>query len=137
MTLPAIRKYSHGDRVYVRAQQVWLILVAHVMSTTGKFADRLLTYGELATRMGLNKKAAIGLGRELGIVGQYCVRNGLPALNCIVVSQQTGTPGHGVVVSKKKTWRDDARESLNTDWFRFRVPSTGTLRQVWEELAAS
>ena len=72
----------------------------------------------------------------LGIVGEFCLRNGLPALNCIVVGQQTGTPGHGVVVSKNKTWRDDARDSLNTDWFKFRVPSTGTLRKLWEEFAA-
>jgi hypothetical protein len=51
--------------------------------------------------------------------GNFCLRNGLPALNCNVVGQQTGTPGHGVVVSKNKTWRDDARDSLNTDWFKF------------------
>lgn len=138
MASPQIRRYSHGDRAYVRAQQVWLILVAHVMSMprSRKFADKLLTYGELAKRMGISKQAAIGLGRELGIVGEFCLRNGLPALNCVVVSQQTGTPGHGVVISKHKRWRDDARDSLNFDWFRFRIPSTGTLRRVWEELAA-
>ena len=85
--------------------------------------------------MGLSTKAAIGLGRELGIIGEYCLQNGLPALNCIVVSQQTGAPGHGVVVSKNKSWRDDARDSFNTDWFKYRVPSTGTLRQVWEQLS--
>jgi hypothetical protein len=48
MTPPPIRRYSHGDRVYVRAQQVWMILAAHVMNTSGKFSDRLLTYGDLA-----------------------------------------------------------------------------------------
>lgn len=135
MTPPAIRRYSHGDRVYVRAQQVWMILAAHVMNTSGKFSDRLLTYGDLAKKMGISPKAAIGLGRELGIIGEYCLQNGLPALSCIVVSQQTGAPGHGVVVSKNKSWRDDARDSFNTDWFKYRVPSTGTLRQVWEELS--
>lgn len=135
MTPPRIRRYSHGDRVFVRAQQVWLILVAHAMSFTGKFAERLLTYGELAKRMGISTQAAIGLGRELGIIGKYCLQNGLPGLNCIVVSQQTGVPGHGVVVGRNKTWKDEARDSFNTDWFRYRVPSTGTLRQVWEELS--
>ena len=134
MPPPAIRRYSHGDRVYVRAQQVWLILVAHVMSSSGNFADRLLTYGVLAKRMGISVKGAIGLGRELGIIGEFCLQNGLPALNCIVVGQQTRAPGHGVVIGRNKTWRDEARDSLNTDWFRYRVPSTGTLRQVWEEI---
>jgi hypothetical protein len=131
---PTIRRYSHGDRVYVRAQQVWLILVAHVMSNRGRFTDRLLTNGELAKRMGINKRAAIDLGRELGIIGKFCLQNDLPALNCVVVSPQTGTPGQGAVVSNTKTWRDDARDSFNTDWFNFRVPSTGTLRQVWDEI---
>ncbi|MHC2582673.1 hypothetical protein ACVI1J_005152 [Bradyrhizobium diazoefficiens] len=134
MAPPAIRRYSHGDRVYVRAQQVWMILVGHVMNTSGKFTDRLLTYGDLAKKMGISPKAAIGLGREVGIVGEYCLLNGLPALNCIVVGQQTGAPGHGVLVGKNKSWRDEARDSFATDWFRYRVPSTGTLRQVWEQL---
>ncbi len=134
MTPPAIRCYSHGDRVYVRAQQVWLILVGHVMNSSAPFKDRLLTYGDLAKKMGISTKAAIGLGRELGIIGEYCLQNGLPALNCIVVGQLSGTPGDGVVVGKNKTWRDEARDSFNMDWFKYRVPSTGTLRQVWEEL---
>lgn len=137
MAPPDIRRYSHGDRVYVRAQQVWMILVAHVMMTKGlTFRERLLSYGQLAARMGISPQAAIGLGRELGIIGEYCLQNGLPALNCIVVNQLSWTPGDSVVVGRKKTWRDEARDSHNEDWFKYRVPSTGTLRQVWEEMSA-
>jgi len=84
--------------------------------------------------MGVDPRAAIGLGRELGVVGSYCLKNGLPGLNCLVVAQQTGAPGPGVLVTKGKTWKDDARASLNVNWFEFRVPTTGTLRQVWEQL---
>ena len=102
-----------------------MILVAHVMNTSGKFSDRLLTYGDLAKKMGISPKAAIGLGRELGIVGVYCLQNGLPALNCIVVSQQTGAPGHGVVAlrtNRGATRRAIASVPIGLD-IGFRAPA--------------
>ncbi len=135
MTPPLIRRFMVGDRVYVRAQQAWLILVAHVMSTRKlRREERLLTYGELAERMGEDRRAGVGLGRELGIIGRYCIDNGLPALNCIVVNQATGTPGFNVLTRRNKSWQDEAWETLRTDWFKFRVPTTGTFRQVWQEM---
>jgi hypothetical protein len=91
-----------------------------------------MTYGELAERMRLDPRAAIGLGRELGIVGNYCLQNNLPPLNCIVVGQDTDAPGPGVVTRKGRKWNHEARDALNWDWFTYRVPSTGTLRQVWQ-----
>jgi hypothetical protein len=133
MAVPPTKRYAPGDRVYVRAQQVWLILVARVMSTSGPWKGRLLTYGDLAEAMGVDPRGAIGLGRELGIVGNYCIQNGLPALNCIVVGQDTGAPGPGVVTRANRNWRDDARDALNWNWFQYRVPTTGTFRQVWED----
>ena len=131
MSPPSIRKFALGDRVYVRAQQVWLILVAHVMSTSGHWRRRLLTYGELAVRMGHDPRAGIGLGRELGVIGRYCIDNDLPALNCIVVGQETGAPGPGVL-SRHGDWRQDASDAVRENWFEYRVPTTGTFRQVWE-----
>jgi hypothetical protein len=132
MSPPSLKKFAKGDRVFVRAQQTWIILVAQVMMTSGPIRNRLITYGELADRMQLDPRAAIGLGRELGIVGWHCTGNGLPGLNCIVIAKETNTPGPGVVHGKK-SWRDDQREVFDVDWFQYRVPTTGTLRQVWEE----
>jgi hypothetical protein len=131
MSPPAIKQFRPGDRVYVRAQQVWLILVAFVMSRRHS-DDKTITYGDLAEKMGLPAQAAIGLGRELGIVGIYCTQNGLPALNSIVVNRETGVPGAGVVVRAGKSWRDEQRETLKANWFKFRVPTSGTFRQVWD-----
>ena len=92
-----------------------------------------MTYGDLAIKMGHNPRAGIGLGRELGIVGKYCIDNNLPGLNCMVVGQETGTPGFGVL-HRGKSWTDDAREVVKLNWFEYRVPTTGTLRQVWEAM---
>jgi hypothetical protein len=102
------------------------------MSRRRRSDPKTLTYGELADKMGLPVQSAVGLGRELGIVGIYCTQNGLPAINSIVVNQETGVPGSGVVVRAGKTWRDEQRETLRKNWFEYRVPTSGTFRQVWE-----
>lgn len=131
MKAPLLRKFARGDRVYIKAQQVWVILVAHVMTTKGPWRNRLMTYGDLAEIMGLDRRAGIGLGRELGIVGHYCIKNHLPGLNCVVIGEETNAPGPGVV-HRASNWKEDARDVMKIDWFQFRVPTTGTFRQVWE-----
>jgi hypothetical protein len=131
MVPPAAKLFSKGDRVYVRAQQVWLALVMFVMSRDN--SEKTMTYGALAEKLGLDKRAAIGLGRELGILGYFCKLNDLPAINSIVVNHQTGLPGAGVVVRDGKTFRQEQAETLKFNWLQIRVPTTGTLRQIWDE----
>jgi hypothetical protein len=135
MAPPRIRIFSSSSRAFIRAQQAWMILTAQVMSTKGPLKDRVLTYGDVAERMGLDRRAGISLGPALGIIGEYCIQNGLPALNCLVVSQETGTPGPGVVFRKGRTWKDDQRDAIRVNWFQYRVPTTGTFRQVWEGMS--
>jgi hypothetical protein len=131
MVIPPLKTFEPGNRVYVRAQQVWLILVAHVMS-----GRQALTYGDLADKMGIDRRAAIGLHRELGIVAMFCIQNDLPAITCLVVGQDTRAPGPGVLYRSGKSWQEDQRDASRIDWFKYRVPTTGTLRQVWEEMQA-
>ena len=79
-----VKTYGRGDRVYVQAQQIWLILTARAMLCRPigpSPRDKLLYYGELAETMGKDPKAGITLARQLGIVGVYCVEHGLPPLN--------------------------------------------------------
>jgi hypothetical protein len=136
LAIPPIRRYSPGDRLYVQAQRIWLILAAFVSGMTRGVTDRqTLTYGELALRMGYeDARAGHVLGRQLGIVGNYCVMNGLPPLNVIVVDQETNQPGSGVVVRPGRTVRQEQRAVHQQDWFEVGVPSTGTLRKVWEQM---
>ena len=80
----------------------------------------------------MDRKAGITLGIPLGMVGEYCRLNDLPTLNSIVVLQETGAPGHGVLVRDGKTYKDEQREVMKTDWFAYRVPTPGTFRKVRE-----
>ena len=137
--VPKAKKFGVGDPRYVQAQRIWLILVAHVMAECrwrGRsrrprhLDDVLITYGELAERMGMDPKAGVTLGIPLGIVGQYCRMNDLPTLNSIVIRQDTEAPGDHVLVRDGKTYQEEQREVAKKDWFEYRVPTTGTFRKV-------
>ncbi len=97
MAIPVLRRYQRGDRLHVQAQQIWQILTAFVSSPTRKPSDpKTLPYGELALLMGYGtRQAGHNLGRQLGIVGKYCLFNHLPCLNVAVVGQRTDEPGDG------------------------------------------
>lgn len=128
-----LRRYGAGDRVYVQAQRIWLILAGFVSGPTRKSNDpTTLTYGELAQAMGLSPQAGRTLGRQLGIVGHCCIENGLPALNAIVVNGATGAPGDWVVLSDGNTVAREQRAVFQQDWYEVGVPTTGMLRKVWE-----
>lgn len=79
-------------------------------------------------------RAGYTLSRQLGIVGTYCVMNGLPALNAIVVNATTNVPGEDVVLSPGRTFPQELRAIYRQDWYAVGVPTTGTLRKVWEAM---
>ena len=134
------RSFERGDPRHVQAHRVYIILVAHVMAVAQKSnrpqgprrRDVLITYGELAKRMGMSPLAGMTLGIPLGIVAEYCRMNDLPTLNSIVVGQETGAPGEGVLVREGNTYKEEQREAANEDWFSYRVPAPGTFRRVRE-----
>ena len=134
--IPDIKHYGIGDRIYVQAQRIWLVLVAFVMSPTRKPRDpKTITYGEVAELMGYpDRRAGHMLGRQLGIVGTYCIRNGLPPLNAIVVTEATGMPGDEVLLRPGRTPEQEQRAVMDEDWFALRMPTTGTLRKVWDSM---
>jgi len=134
--IPSIRRFGPGDRVQVQAQRIWLILSGYVSGREEPPRDgRTITYGELALRMGYgDTRAGHTLSRQLGIVGHYCLMNGLPALNAIVVNATSGEPGGDVVLTSGRSFRDELRAIYRQDWYEVGVPTTGTLRKVWEAM---
>lgn len=135
--IPPIRRYKEGDRVYVQAQRIWLILTAFVGGPTrGPHDEATITYGRLAQLMGHpDRRAGHTLGRQLGIIGEYCRLNDLPTLNSIVVNQTTGAPGEEVLLREGRTVKQEQRAVMRQDWFSLGVPTTGALRKVWESMA--
>jgi hypothetical protein len=136
MDIPKVKRFSRGDRLYVQAQQIWIILVAFVMhSKRDPKAPDTITYGELAEKMGRpDRRAGITLARQLGIVGELCKANDLPTLNAIVVNQDSGMPGDHVVLRDHHTPKQEQADVMRQDWFQLRVPTAGTFRKVWRAL---
>ena len=135
--IPAIRRYGPGDRLPVQAQRIWLILAGHVSGRREPPPQnaRTITYGELALRMGYaDTRAGHMLSRQLGIVGHYCLMNDLPALNAIVVNATTNEPGGDIVLTPGRSFREELRAIYRQDWYEVGVPTTGTLRKVWEAM---
>lgn len=129
-----IRKFARGDRVYVQAQRIWLILTSFVSSPLRRVGDSgTITYGQLAERMGYDPRAGHTLGRQLGIVGYCCLENGLPALNSIVVSAH-GAPGPEVVLKPGRNVVGEQKAVMSLDWHTVGVPTTAMLRRVWEAM---
>ena len=130
-----LRHYGRGDRLYVQAQQIWLILSAHAVLRRKEKGDGigkgLLTYGDLAEFMGKDRKAGITLARQLGIVGRYCLHCGLPPLNVIVVAQDTGRPGSDVVLTPGSSVKKDQKNVLKHRWFKLRPPTIKSLKDVY------
>lgn len=136
--IPPAKHFERGDRVYVQAQQVWLILVAFVMDRHEQRNPRkpkTITYGDLARLMGYpDRRAGHVLARQLGIVGHFCRMNDLPALNAIVVTHETKIPGAEVLVREGRNYRQEQADVMRTNWFGIRVPTTGTFRKIWEAM---
>lgn len=133
--IPVVKRFGAADRLYVQAQQIWVILTGFVMwhQHAGAAMPPTITYGDLALKMGHDdRRVGHTLARQLGIVAQFCVRNDLPALNVIVVNQHTKMPGNDVIVRPGRTVHEEQTEVFGTDWYSLRVPTTGTFRKVWE-----
>ena len=123
----AFRRYQAGDRIHVQAQQVWGLLTAY--ATFG--GRQPISYGDLAEWMGKDRRAGITLGRQLGIVGRYCLANDCPPLNVIVVGRD-GRPGEGVVTRVGKTIKQDQKAVFKYEWLKVRPPLLRDLQAIWE-----
>lgn len=132
-SFPTVKIFRKTERAHVRAQQAWLVLVAGIMGSERDPTDPyIVSYGDVAEAMGLDRRAGISLRTPLGILGEYCVRNGLPAINSIVVNDRTGRPGDGVVLGAGRSIEEEQAEVMRGEWFSIRVPTTGALRRAWE-----
>lgn len=130
-----VRSYGRGDRLYVQAQQIWLILSAHAVLRRKEKLDGLpkglLSYGDLAELMGKDRRAGHTLGRQLGIVGYYCLSRKLPPLNVIVVTEREEKPGWRVVWTPGSSVKQDQRRVLRHPWFELRPPTIKALKDIY------
>jgi len=73
---------------YERAAQLWSVLALAARNR------QVLTYDIVARLVGVPRPA---LGGFLAPIQAHCIRNSLPPLTILVVSEQTGLPGEGFI----------------------------------------
>jgi hypothetical protein len=105
-----------------RALQIWQILI-------GKAANRqIMTYGMLAQMLGF--RGAGTLAHPLGHIMYYCRATNLPPLTVLVVNQDTGIPGDGLLGDNLHA---DREAVFRYDWYGVIPPSPEDLRTVYQE----
>ena len=107
---------NEDSAYHFRPVQVWQILV-------GVAARReTITYGTLAGYMGY--VVTLGIFATLDVVAEFCQQNDLPMLPVIVVNQETGLPGEGILRHIDEVELNSERERVYAyDWFMVIPPS--------------
>jgi hypothetical protein len=104
-----------------RAAQLWSLLVFAARN------QQLLSYSAVEHLTGIPK---VGVGGLLGSISHYCKNRKLPWLTSLVVNEETGLPGEGLMESAKREYGDKvdfhAMQSrvFIFDWFKDPAPST-------------
>ena len=136
----APKPYRIGDSHFRQAQRMYLLLMSRAWTATARSIDERvlqaqITYGTLCVLTLYGPNAGRTRGAPLGILGYYCVANGFPCLNALVINKDTGEPGHGVVTRPGVTVEDEQRACVAFDWARYPVPTIAMLRAAFEREA--
>lgn len=102
-----------------RSLQIWQILIAYAHHR------RTLTYGQLAKILGF--QGAGTLAPILGHLMYFCQQRRLPPLTVIVVNQETGLPGNGLVGADLNA---DREKVFDYNWFGLYPPSPEEFKQA-------
>jgi hypothetical protein len=104
-----------------RALQLWSWLVFAARN------QQILSYSTVEHLTGIPK---VGVGALLGTISHYCKNRKLPWLTSLVVNEETGLPGEGLMESARKEYGDKLdfhgiqSRVFVYDWFKMAVPST-------------
>jgi len=105
-----------------QARAIWTILTRRA-TETGSTTVAKITYGDLAVAIGYpHKGAARAIKPALGLIGLYCVKHGMPALNALAVNQASMEAGDSVVLTDGETPRSERASIVAFDWLAAKVP---------------
>ena len=122
---------DEGAPPYARSLQVWQLLI-------GAAANRqTVTYGQLAKSMGYEYQFPLPVFAPLDVVADYCLQyreQGLPMLPVLVVNQDTGLPGEGILRHIDVENLNSEREWVYAyDWYMVIPPSLENYAEIHEQ----
>jgi len=111
-----------------QAKAIWVVLAKRA-TDTGSTTVAKITFGDLAVAIGYpHKGAARAIKPALSLIGQYCVKHNLPALNALAVNQASMEVGDEVVVNDGTTPREERANIVAFDWAAVEVPGAAALQ---------
>lgn len=116
-----------GDKVRVNGE--WKQLTRPKIIPEGS-PKRLFTYGDLVEAIGDSRQSGRSLAMPLGILARFCLNNGVPLINTLVVNHEDGRPGLGLISEGDKPLGQQQREALKFDWLNYRAPTSRTLKAI-------
>jgi hypothetical protein len=109
-----------------QAQAIWAVLAKRA-GDTGSTTVAKMTYGDLAVAIGYpHRGAARAIKPALGLIGMYCIKHGLPALNALAVNQASMEAGDSVVLTDGETPRSERASVVAFDWMAVPVPDAAS-----------
>jgi len=106
---------------YERALQLWSVLA---LAATNK---QILTYDIISKLVGVPRPA---LGQSLELIQQICQKKNIPPLTALVVSEETGRPGHGFTASTDVPLAQ--MQVFKFDWLTFTAPNIESITTTLE-----
>jgi hypothetical protein len=111
-----------------QARAIWPILAKRA-SETGSTTVAKITYGDLAVAIGYpHKGAARAIKPALGLIGLYCIKHNMPALNALAVNQASMEAGDSVVLTDGETPRTERASIVAFDWLAAEPPTAKDLQ---------
>jgi hypothetical protein len=105
-----------------QAQAIWTVLTRRAIET-GSTTVAKITYGDLAVAIGYpHKGAARAIKPALGLIGLYCVKHNMPALNALAVNQASMEAGDSVVLTDGETPRSERASIVAFNWAEIPAP---------------
>jgi hypothetical protein len=116
-----------------QALAIWPLLTKRASGSTS-VEQATITYGNLAVAIVYpNTSAARSIRRALGLIGWYCLKRGMPALNSLVVNKSSGDAGESVVLHNGLTQEEERVNVVEFDWLAAVEPTAATLLQTAAE----
>ena len=107
---------------YDRALQIWVLLACAAHERT------IYTYGGLARKLGIDEAYGV-IGQYLGPIMDYCQQHELPPLTILVVNQETGLPGPGLISLEPEQHEPERVRVFAHDWLAMPPPSIDILKK--------
>ena len=111
-----------------QAHAIWAVLTKRATETASATVAKI-TYGDLALAIGCAQQgAARTIKPALGLIGTYCVKHNLPALNTLAVDKASMEAADWAVMAEGATPRTERERVVAFDWPAVAPPEPGAFQ---------